>query len=160
MKNRVLPVITLVAFAFLLIFDFVMCFCIGAMKEEPSDAGGGVIFDPNSSDERPGGGQSVKGPTVAGFSQLTIPPDVDAIPIDLYNPDENNGLYYLTFEFRLADESEQGYEVLFKTGYLAPGKHIYQVNLSHGMSAGEYSGTLFIQPYRMQGPTSRLSETR
>lgn len=60
---------------------------------------------------------------------------MDTAAIDLYNPDENNGLYYLTFEFRLADESEQGYEVLFKTGYLAPGKHIYQVNLSHVLSA-------------------------
>lgn len=147
-------------FVALLAFNLAMCFCIAGTKENSAPpTAGNVIFDPGSEDERPGTHETVKGPTVKGFSSLTIPADVDAIAIDLYNPIENSGLYYMTFELRLPDDSEQGYEVLFKTGYLAPGKHIYQVALSHSLQAGEYETYLFVQPYRMKDatPTNNVS---
>ena len=142
-KKRILFLSSYIALALLFVFDLVMLFCIAGMKEEARFTGG-VVLD---------------GVTVAGFSSLTIPPDVDAIAIDLYNPAENNGYYYMTFELRLLDESEQGYEVLFKTGYVAPGKHIYQVTLSHSLPAGEYDAQLLIQPYRMRdlSPTNNVS---
>lgn len=108
-----------------------------------------MVLDPNATDERPeerpGAAQGV---TVAGFSALNVPANVDTVAINLYNPIENNGLYYLTFTLLLPDE-QGGYEVLFKTGYVAPGKHIYQVTLSRGLPAGKYTAQLLIQPYRM-----------
>ncbi len=128
--------------------------------EEVQQTTGGVVLDPNATDERPNEGQgALPGVTVSGFSALTIMSELDTIAIDLYNPIENNGLYIMTFEFRLPDESEQGYEVLFKTGYVAPGKHIYQVTLAHGLAAGEYTGQLLVQPYRMSDltPTNNVS---
>ena len=157
-KKRILFLASYIALALLLVFDLIMMFCIIGMREEVKSTGG-VILDPGSEDERPGTHETVKGPTVKGFSSLTIPPDVDTIAIDLYNPIENSGLYYMTFELRLPDDSEQGYEVLFKTGYLAPGKHIYQVTLSHSLSVGEYTAQLLIQPYRMSdlSPTNNVS---
>ena len=158
-KKRILFLASYIALALLLVFDLIMLFCVIGMKEEVKETGG-VVFDPGSSDERPGGTQtSAPGVTVAGFSSLTVPPDVDTIAIDLYNPAENNGYYYMTFELRLLNESEQGYEVLFKTGYVAPGKHIYQVTLSHSLSEGEYAAQLLIQPYRMKdlSPTNNVS---
>ncbi len=158
-KKRVLFVASYIALALLFVFDLVMLFCILGMKEEARFTGG-VVFDPSAQDERPTETPTtMPGVTVAGFSSLTIPPDVDAIAIDLYNPAENNGYYYMTFELRLLNESEQGYEVLFKTGYVAPGKHIYQVALSHSLPAGEYDAQLLIQPYRMRdlSPTNNVS---
>ena len=160
-KQRNILTALSVVIAILLVFNLTMCFCIAGMKEPVGTTTGGVILDPGSEDERPGTHETVKGPTVKGFSSLTIPPDVDTIAIDLYNPIENSGLYYMTFELRLPDESEQGYEVLFKTGYLAPGKHIYQVTLSHSLQAGEYTAHLLVQPYRMKDvtPTNNVSAT-
>ncbi len=157
MKKRAVFTAACVALVLLLIFDLCLCFLLVGVKE--SSGGGGVILDPNAQTERPGGSESVKGPTIKGFSSLTIPPELKTVAIDLYNPTENNGLYYLTFELRLPDESEQGYEVLFKTGYVEPGLHIYQVTLSHGLKAGEYTAQLLIQPYRMKGltPTNNVS---
>ncbi len=89
---------------------------------------------------------------------MTIPSELDTIAIDLYNPIENNGLYYLTFTFSLIGE-DGGKEVLFATGYVPPGKHIYQVTLSRGLAAGEYKAQLLVQPYRMSdlSPTNNVS---
>lgn len=159
-KKRALFLVSAVMLAVLLIFDVIMLSWAATMQEPTQKSTGGVVLDPNATDERPSDGQGASpGVTVAGFSALTVPPDLDTIPIDLYNPIENNGLYYMTFEFRLPDDSEQGYEVLFKTGYVAPGKHIYQVTLSHGLPAGEYTAQMLIQPYRMSDltPTNNVS---
>ena len=158
-KQRKILTAFCIVFALLTIFNFVMCICTATMKDADDALAGGVIFDPAAEDEREGTYEATKGPTVNGFSTLTIPPEVDTIAIDLYNPAENNGLYYMTFELRLPDASAQGYEVLFQTGYLAPGKHIYQVTLAHGLPAGEYETQLLIQPYRMKdvSPTNNVS---
>lgn len=158
--RRPLFIISYIMLVILLLFDLIILFYMVTVKEPPKQTTGGVVLDPNATDERPGEEQSAApGVTVAGFSSLTIPPELDTIAIDLYNPIENSGLYYITFEFRLPDESEQGYEVLFKTGYIAPGKHIYQVTLSHGLAAGEYTAQMLIQPYRMSDltPTNNVS---
>ena len=161
MKKRVLNVILYIAIASLLVLDIFIGVSLMGMKETGSRTGG-VILDPSAEDERPGqsgGGGATKGPTVSGFSALNIPADLDTVAIDLYNPSENSGLYYMTFELRLPDESERGYEVLFLTKYVAPGKHIYQVTLSHSLSAGEYTAQLLVQPYRMSDltPTNNVS---
>lgn len=156
-RSRILYITSFIILVLLLIFNLIMLFCINGMREE--SVGGGVLLDPNAQDGRPGGSESVPGPTIKGFSSLTIPADEETVAIDLYNPVENAGLYYLTFELRLPDDSEQGYEVLFKTRHLAPGKHIYQVTLSHGLQAGEYETYLLVQPYRMKdvSPTNNVS---
>lgn len=153
-KKRVLFIAVTVTLAVLLIFNVVMLFYIAAMEEPPQTVSG-VVFDPGATDERPNEGHgAAQGVTVAGFSALTVPAGVDTVAIDLYNPIENNGLYYMTFTLRLPD-GEGGYEVLFETGYVPPGKHIYQVTLSRALPAGKYKAQLIIQPYRM----SNLSTT-
>ncbi len=160
-KNSVKYLLLSLPLIVLLIFDIIMLGLVATAEEPPKYSTGGVVMlDPNATDERPSEDPDASpGVTVAGFSALTIPPDHITIPIDLYNPIENNGLYYLTFEFRLPDDSEQGYEVLFKTGHVAPGKHIYQVDLARGLPAGEYTAQMLIQPYRMSDltPTNNVS---
>ncbi len=157
-KKRVLITVSSITLALLLLFDVILLFCVAGM-EEPRLTTGGVVFDPNATDERPNQGQtSTPGVTVAGFSTLTVLSELETVAIDLYNPIENNGLYYMTFTLTLPD-GEGGSEVLFETGYVAPGKHIYQVTLSHGLAAGEYKAQLLVQPYRMSdlSPTNNVS---
>ncbi len=156
-KKRVLFTAAAILLGALLLFDLIMLFWAVDIKEPPKTTGG-VVFDPNSSDERPSEKPGVApGVTVSGFSALTIPANIETIAIDLYNPIENNGLYYMTFTFSLL--GDEGSEVLFQTGYLAPGKHIYQVTLAHGLPEGEYKAQLLVQPYRMSdlSPTNNVS---
>lgn len=133
-----------------LILNIVLLILLIGYKPEGGTAyqPGSIGFDPDASDKRPGSVTQSQSVTVAGFSKLTIPPDTDTVAIDLYNPEENFGLYYMTFELRLLTD-DGGYETLYTSGLVGAGKHIYQITLSHALAAGEYSAVLFIQPYRM-----------
>ena len=159
-KKLLLTVIALLLLAMLT--DLLLCVLMLGYKPSgdvtSSSGGGGIGFDPDVSDERPGTVTQTQSVSVAGFSKLTMPPDADTIAIDLYNPEENFGLYYLTFELRLRLDNGE-YETLYKSGLVGAGKHIYQITLSHAVSAGEYSGELFIQPYRMSdmSPTNTVT---
>ncbi len=90
-----------------------------------------------------------KGISVPGWNSLSIPKNKKEVTVDFYNPEENEGLYHLTFELRLPDESEQGYEVLYKSGLVDPGLHIQNITLSRELDAGIYDAMIHVQPYRM-----------
>lgn len=53
------------------------------------------------------------------------------------------GDYYMTFALYLKD----GDELLYKSGLVAPGKHIQKITLNRALSAGEYDAYVFLQPY-------------
>ena len=89
------------------------------------------------------------GVSVPGWSSLEIPAETSEVAVDFFNPEENEGKYSLTFELRLPDESEQGYEVLYTSGLVDAGLHIQKINLSRGLKAGVYDATIHVQPYRM-----------
>lgn len=89
------------------------------------------------------------GIAVPGWNSINIPKNQKEVAVDFYNPEENAGLYQLTFEIRLPDDSEQGYEVLYKSGLVDPGLHIQKITLSHELDEGTYDATLHVQPYRM-----------
>lgn len=90
-----------------------------------------------------------KGVAIPGWGSLTIPVNTNDVIVDFMNPEANADLYYLTFELRLVDDSEQGYEVLYKSGLVEPGLHIQNITLSRGLEAGEYEAIIHVQPYRM-----------
>lgn len=90
-----------------------------------------------------------KGVSVPGWSSLDIPADTSEITVDFFNPEENAEKYSLTFELRIPDKSEKGYEVLYTSGLVEPGLHIQKINLSRGLDAGVYDATIHVQPYRM-----------
>lgn len=89
------------------------------------------------------------GVSVPGWSTLDIPANVSEVTVDFFNPEENADKYSLTFELRIPDKSEQGYEVLYTSGLVDPGLHIQKINLSRGLDAGVYDATIHVQPYRM-----------
>lgn len=113
--------------------------------------GGGLVVDPNAGEyvepDKQGPSQGV---AIPGWGTITIPTNKkDDIVVDFYNPIANKDLYYLTFELRLPDDSEQGYEVLYKSGLVEPDKHIQKINLSRPLEAGTYEAIIHVQPYRM-----------
>lgn len=89
------------------------------------------------------------GIAVPGWNSLNIPKNQKEATVDFYNPEENEGRYQMTFELRLPDKSEQGYEVLYKSGLVDPGLHIQNITLAHGLDKGIYDATIHVQPYRM-----------
>ena len=121
--------------------------------------GGGLVVDPNAGDyvapEQQGNSQGV---AIPGWGTITIPINkANDIVVDFYNPAANAGLYYLTFELRLPNDSEEGYEVLYKSGLVEPDKHIQKINLSRPLEKGVYDAIIHVQPYRMdenQTPTN------
>ena len=86
---------------------------------------------------------------ISGRKSMTIPANKKEVAVDFYNPKENEGAYYLTFELRLCDDSDSGYEVLYTSGLIAPGKHIDRIELSRALDKGVYDAVVHIQPYRM-----------
>lgn len=90
-----------------------------------------------------------KGISIPGWNSISIPRNKKEVTVDLYNPEANEGQYHLTFELRLPDDSEQGYEVLYKSGLVDPGLHIQNITLSRELDAGVYDAMIHVQPYRM-----------
>lgn len=120
-------------------------------QADDSDNGEGLQTDPNAGAyiEPVSNETENKGVSVPGWSSMNIPADTSEITVDFFNPEENADRYSLTFELRIPDESEQGYEVLYTSGLVQPGLHIQKINLSRGLDAGIYNATIHVQPYRM-----------
>ena len=92
---------------------------------------------------------SSSGVAIPGWSKIIMPANTKTIKVDFFNPEENKDLYYLTFELRLLDSSEKGYETLYTSDLVSPGLHIQEITLSRELSVGEYDGIIHVQPYRM-----------
>ena len=80
-----------------------------------------------------------------------MPPNqTENIVVDFYNPEQNDGKYYLTFELYLTNE-DGSKDVLYKSDLIPPGKHIQRITLAHALEVGEYEATMHVQPYKMDG---------
>lgn len=149
--------------ALILALVMISCALFGCAKKPTQSTGGGGVgltVDPNQGGKRNETVEKAPNVKIAGFGKLNIKPDTQKVAVEFYNPKENEGLYYLTFELRLKDDSEQGYEVLYKSGLIVPGNYITEIELSRGLPEGEYRGSLYIQPYKMDDnltPTNNLN---
>ena len=123
----------------------------------PNDGGSasqgtGLVVDPNA-------GEYVKptpepGVTIPGFGSMTIRANTkDIIGINLYNPIENDGWYYLTFKLCLLDENEQVSETLYESQLVPPGLYLQDITLTRGLVPGEYEAVMMVQPYRIADKT-------
>lgn len=142
-------------FLVIIIFGLLMGIFLtsGEKNNLPEEIKGGVglEIDPNAGEyvepereETPS-----KGVAIPGWGSITIPANQKEVTVDFMNPDANKDLYYLTFELRLLDNSEKGYESLYKSGLVTPGLHIQKIELSRALQAGEYDAVVHVQPYKM-----------
>lgn len=90
-----------------------------------------------------------EGVVIVGRESMTISAGTKEADVDFYNPRENKQQYYLTFELRLCNDSGAGYETLYTSGLVEPGRHIYHITLSRELEKGEYEAVVHVQPYRM-----------
>ena len=126
-------------------------------EEKPS--GGGLIIDSGAGDyvaptqtQTP---EQVPGVSIPGWDSITIPANQQTVSVDFYNPEKNEGLYYLTFKLMLSDTGE----VLYESAAVPPGKHIQTITLSRALPAGTYDAIIHVQPYRMsdENPTNNAN---
>ena len=117
-------------------------------EEKPS--GGGLIIDSGAGDYvEPTETQTEPGVAIPGWGSITIPANQQTVSVDFYNPEKNEGLYYLTFKLSLADTGE----VLYESNAVPPGKHIQSITLNRALPAGTYDAKIYVQPYRMSDET-------
>ena len=117
-------------------------------EENPS--GGGLIIDSGAGDYvEPTLGPPAQGVAIPGWGSVTIPANQQTVSVDFYNPEANEGLYYLTYKLSLADTGE----VLYESNAIPPGKHIQTITLSRALPAGTYDAMIHVQPYRIADET-------
>lgn len=120
--------------------------------------GGGIEYDPDAGEyEEPEEETAKQGVAIPGWGTLKIPANETEVTVDFFNPEANKDLYNLTFELRLPDDSQQGYEVLYTSGLVEPGLHIQKITLSRPLEAGTYDAVVHVQPYKTdeeQTPTN------
>ena len=122
-----------------------------------SSQGGGLMIDPNATENL----TVVQPPGVAipGFGKMTIPAYTKELKgINLHNPTDNEGWYYLTFKLCLLDKNEQVSEVLYESQLLPPGQYIQDITMSRGLAPGTYEAVMHVQPYRIadKSPTNNM----
>ena len=122
---------------------------------DDSPSGGGLIIDSGAGDYVAPTVDSKIEPNVAipGWGKITIPAGTTHVTsIDFYNPERNEGLYYLTYALLLPTAGGES-EVLYQSDAIPPGKHIQSITLSRPLDAGTYSAVIHVQPYRMSDET-------
>ena len=142
----------------LLIVVAVVAVCATLLITQPwaggdeNPPGGGLIIDPNAGEYvDPTHTQTQSEPNVAipGWGSITIPANQQTVSVDFYNPERNEGLYYLTFKLILSDTGE----VLYESNAVPPGKHIQTITLTRALPRGIYDVAVHVQPYRMSDET-------
>lgn len=126
--------------------------CINQSSElyQNGNAAGGVDLTVDSNEE---GNSKVEnrnddqGVAISGITALTFPVMEKEVDVDFYNPEKNADMFYQTFELRLIKDS--GYETLYTSGLVEPGKRIEHITLCRGLAAGVYQAVVHVQPYRM-----------
>lgn len=126
------------------------------VNEENLNSSSGEILEGNISiQEEEENEENVKqnvvpqGIAIPGWEEIKIPANTTQVTVDFYNPEENLGLYYLTFELRLLNNTDEGYEVLYKSDLIKPGQHVQDIELTKALTSGEYETIIHVQPYKM-----------
>ena len=141
-KNKRRFIFAAVALAFLL---GLFAGCLIAKKEKFS---GGVEYSARPFDNvSESEALPEQGVTIPGMTALTIPAGQTRVRFDFFNPTENSGLYYLTFELDVYINGKP--ETLYSSGLVEAGKRLEEITLLHPLEAGEYSAAVHIQPYRI-----------
>ena len=165
-SDRKLKIIIAVLAVLLLLMGGTMIFWGGVpffSAFAPNDGGSasqgaGLVVDPNAGEYvEP---KQAPGVSIPGFGLLTIRSNTPYIKnIDLYNPPENDGWYYLTFKLSLVNEDGVVSETLYESQLVPPGLYLQDITLSHGLAPGEYDAVMHVQPYRIDdlSPTNNAN---
>lgn len=81
--------------------------------------------------------------SIPGFETWTIDSGKVNVSADFYNPEKNN--CYFVISVILDDTGE----TIYKSKYLKPGQHLYEIELIKALENGKYGATLHYSTYSM-----------
>ena len=119
-------------------------------KAPDNSAGMGLTVDPYSGafvqpEKAEEDTESTSGIAIPGWGSIHIQAGEKLVDVNLENPIDNEGKYYLSFSVYLNDQDKP----LAETGLIQPGESALKLSLSHPLDAGEYEAVVLVQPYRM-----------
>ena len=119
-------------------------------KAPDNNAGMGLTVDPYSGsfvqpEKTAAEEESTGGIAIPGWGSIHIQAGEKLVDVNLENPTDNEGKYYLSFSVYLKDQDKP----LAETGLIQPGESALKLSLSHPLDAGEYEAVVLVQPYRM-----------
>lgn len=88
---------------------------------------------------------STGGIAIPGWGSIHIQAGEKLVDVNLENPIDNEGKYYLSFSLYLKDQDKP----LAETGLIQPGESALKLSLSKALKPGEYEAVVLVQPYRM-----------
>ena len=119
-------------------------------KAPDTSAGMGLTIDPYSGsfvqpEKTAAEEESTGGIAIPGWGSIRIQAGEKLVDVNLENPIDNEGKYYLSFSLYLKDQDK----LLAETGLIQPGESALKLSLSHPLEPGEYEAVVLVQPYRM-----------
>lgn len=87
-----------------------------------------------------------RGIKIPGYTTIPIAANTPDVDIELYNPEENEVHFQITFILQ-----ETG-ETLYESKLIEPGQHLYHITLARGLEPGEH-------PITMQYSTFSIDDT-
>ena len=119
-------------------------------KAPDNNAGMGLTVDPYSGsfvqpEKTAAEEESTGGIAIPGWGSIHIQAGEKLVDVNLENPIDNEGKYYLSFSVYLKDQDKP----LAETGLIQPGESALKLSLSHPLEPGEYEAVVLVQPYRM-----------
>ena len=119
-------------------------------KAPDNNAGMGLTVDPYSGsfvqpEKTAAEEESTGGIAIPGWGSIHIQAGEKLVDVNLENPTDNEGKYYLSFSVYLKYQDKP----LAETGLIQPGESALKLSLSHPLDAGEYEAVVLVQPYRM-----------
>ena len=91
-----------------------------------------------------------KGIRIPGYSIIPIQANATDVKVELYNPEDNE--VYFQISFYLPGEEES--ELLYESKLLKPGQHIYEITLTRGLPAGDHPITIQYSTFTADGEFS------
>ena len=121
-------------------------------NETATDTGIGISFEKNQSGELVVKEQeeTEKKPNVAipGWGSFNVKAGEKETQITFYNPEKNEGYYYLTFSIMIPIEKKsEEYETIYTSGLIEPGNYVQNITLDRALDEGTYDAIVHCQPY-------------
>ena len=91
-----------------------------------------------------------RGIRIPGYSIIPIQANATDVKVELYNPEDNE--VYFQISFYLPGEEES--ELLYESKLLKPGQHIYEITLTRGLPAGDHPITIQYSTFTADGEFS------
>ena len=119
-------------------------------KAPDTSAGMGLTVDPYSGafvqpEKTAADEESTGGIAIPGWGCIHIQAGEKLVDVNLENPIDNEGKYYLSFSVYLKDQDKP----LAETGLIQPGESALKLELSKALEPGAYEAIVHVQPYRM-----------